>query len=52
MVGHLMNYIVVVGYFEEVGYCSLAFGFRMGQRGGFVQGFVLQPVSFVPWRYV
>jgi hypothetical protein len=52
MAGHLRNYIVAVGYFEKVGYCNLAFGFGMGQRGGFVQEFVLQPIFFGLWHYV
>jgi hypothetical protein len=51
MAGHLTNYIVAVGYFEKVSYCSLAFGFGMGQRGGFVQKFVLQPIFFGLWHY-
>jgi hypothetical protein len=52
MAGRLMSCIVAVGCLEEVGYYSLVFGFEMGQKGGFAQEFVLQPIFSVLWHYM
>jgi hypothetical protein len=48
MAERLTSCIVTVGCLERVDYYSLAFGFETGQRGGFIQEFVLPLVFSEP----